>query len=98
MGEKIRIDTKYARRDLNRIKKAISQLKTAKDKYNGAINSLNNVYKGDASSYLQVEISTVKIKRIDAMITSLETAYSQLSTTITQCESANNKLTNTMKG
>ncbi len=98
MGEKVNIDTKYAKRDIKRMETAITELGNVKKSYQSVINCLSNSYKGNASSYLQEQISTVKIKRINNMIDSIKTAKKQLNTAIKLAEQTSKNVTNSMKG
>lgn len=91
------INTKYARRDLQRIRTAIEQLNAVKQQYQNAINNLSALYKGDASTYLQHHISELKIKNIDNIIKQLNSAYDKLNRTVNKVEAENKKLTNLMK-
>lgn len=94
MSGEIRIDTKYARRDLERINNAITQLEGARKMYNNAIADIHEVYKGDASNHLQHLISDNKIKEVNNMIRSLTNARTALMNTINKAEAHNNQLKN----
>lgn len=96
MADMVIIDTNFAKRDLERIRGALGDLRAARSSYNKAIGDLNSLYKGNASAYLQGQISSIKIKKIDAMISNLEIAEQQLKTTIKQVEEANRKLKNSI--
>lgn len=98
MGKSIIIDTKFAKRDLQRMKTAIEQLNTVKRQYQNAINNLSALYKGDASAYLQNHISISKMRSVDFTINQLENAYLKLNNTVKKVEAENKKITNIMKG
>ncbi|MGN1419681.1 MAG: hypothetical protein ACI4W6_10160 [Acutalibacteraceae bacterium] len=98
MAEQIIVETKYARRDVKRINAAIEDLEKVKKQYLKAVADLSSVYKGDASSFLQDQIASVKVKQIESIIISLKTAKQQLNTVIKSFEAANEKIVNTIKG
>lgn len=92
------IDTKLAKRDVTRMSDAIFELEKVKKQYSNAVATLSSVYKGNASSFLQEQIASVKINEIDAIIRSLETARAQLNQTITKAEQANNSIIRAIRG
>ncbi|MCH5314359.1 MAG: hypothetical protein J1E81_00490 [Eubacterium sp.] len=98
MAEQIRIDTKYAKRDVTRMNTAIEDLEKVKKQYSNAVANLSSVYKGNASAYLQNQITSVKIKQINSIISSLKTARDQLNIAIKSAEETNEKITKAIKG
>lgn len=98
MAEQTKINTTLARRDVSRMTTAIGELEKVKKQYSNAITNLSSVYKGNASSFLQEQIASVKIKEISSIIKSLETARTQLNQTITKAEQVNNSIIKAIKG
>ena len=98
MPQRISINTKYAKRDIQRMSRAIDELTKVKGQYNNIISTLSSAYKGDASVYLQNQIATVKVKNIDQIISSLNTAKVQLSITVKKADAANAELKKIIKG
>lgn len=98
MAGQININTKLAKRDVTRMNTAIEDLEKVKKQYLNAATTLSSVYKGNASSYLQDQITSVKIKQIDSIISSLKNARNHLNNAIKLWEESNEKITKTIKG
>ena len=97
MAETIRIDTKYAKRDIQRMNRAIEELGKTKKQYHSIVANLESMYKGNASNFLQAKIAGEKIKQIDQIIGNLKTAREQLSSTVKKAEAANAAITKMIK-
>lgn len=97
MSKSLIIDTKFARRDVQRMKTAIDELNAVKNQYRKAADNLNTLYKGNASEHLQNHLINYKIKKIDDIIKRLDSASNNLNKTIKKVEEENRKLTNIMK-
>ena len=93
----INIDTKYAQRDVNRMRTALMRLNDARTDY-AALNTLIcDTYKGQAANALSDVISS-RIKKIDALIGDINLAKARLEDAIQNYEELSKKIQESVNG
>lgn len=95
--EAIIIDTKYAKRDVQRIQKAQGEITSAVNQYNKLIAFLADNYSGHAATFL-INIIEDKIKGLNKMKTELDDAKRGLNKTIGAVEQANRNIKKAIQG
>lgn len=97
MANFIKIDTKFAKRDIQRMNNAAQALEDAQKKYNEMKAYIESVYKGDGGKSLAhaVEIEGIRCK---FLAEDLRTVSGNLQTTVNQYEDYSRKMVNSIKG
>lgn len=78
----IRIDTKYARRDVERMKNAMNALQEVENYYNQLLTTVEQTYKGEASQALCELIAGNRVRKTKEMIQEISDARKALADTI----------------
>ncbi len=94
----IKIDTKYARRDVKRIRTAIAYLENAYNEYSQLNNFVNDTYKGEAANALSTLITANRMKRVQNMISDLRGAQNRLQRAIDSYERASENVKKSVEG
>lgn len=97
MADFIKINTKYARRDIARMESAISNLEDAEQKYKELQAHVETVYFGDAAKALWHTLA-IEGTRCNLLAANLRTAADSLRKTVETYESYSKKMANAIQG
>ncbi|MBQ8183847.1 MAG: hypothetical protein IJ025_08135 [Clostridia bacterium] len=94
----INIDTKYARRDIERMRKAIAYLDEAKAEYSTLNAMVCETYKGQAANALSDVIVSNRMKKLDSLISDINIAKRRLETAVEDYERLSKEIKDSVSG